>query len=144
MFKARIHRSLLVAAARAFRTSSAAPLVACISWVAWSLQTRERIVGRGVIRRGAKKTTIAAYWVKLIKFFDWLVFKGHLESNPLNDGALQFPRIHYDDRKYLDRKDVKKILSAVLATTRWQNHLLRSRNAAIIAVALYCGLQQIA
>ena len=28
------------------------------------LQTRERIVGRGAIRQGVKKTTIATYWVK--------------------------------------------------------------------------------
>lgn len=106
------------------------------------LQTRERIVGRGAIRQGVKKTTIATYWIKLTKFFSWLVLKGHLESNPLKSKALEFPRIRYDDRKYLERKDMKKILSVVSATAQWQNDLIRSRNVAIIAVALYCGLRR--
>jgi integrase/recombinase XerD len=105
------------------------------------LQTRERIVGRGAVRQGVKKTTIATYWRKLSKFFSWLVFKGLIESNPLQSRALEFPRIRYDDRKYLERSEMKKILLAVSATT-WQNDLIRARNIAIIAVALYCGLRR--
>jgi len=106
------------------------------------LQTRDRIVGRGAIRQGVKKTTIATYWIKLTKFFSWLVLKGYITSNPLKNKALEFPRIRYDDRKYLERKDMKKILSVVSATTQWQNDLIRARNVAIIAVALYCGLRR--
>ncbi len=106
------------------------------------LQTRERIVGRGAIRQGVKKTTIATYWVKLTKFFSWLVLKGYLAANPLKDKTLEFPRIRYDDRKYLERKDMKKILRTVSETIQWQNNLIRSRNVAIIEVALYCGLRR--
>ncbi len=106
------------------------------------LQTRERIVGRGAIRQGVKKTTIATYWIKLTKFFSWLVLKGYVTANPLKDKTLEFPRIRYDDRKYLERKDMKKILSAVAATTQWQSDLIRARNVALIAVALYCGLRR--
>ncbi len=106
------------------------------------LQTRERIVGRGAVRQGVKKTTIATYWIKLTKFFSWLVLKGYLTANPLKDKTLEFPRIRYDDRKYLERKDMKKILGAVSATTQWQSDLLRARNVAIIAAALYCGLRR--
>ena len=106
------------------------------------LQTRERIVGRGVIRQGVKKTTIATYWIKLTKFFSWLVIKGYITANPLKDKALEFPRIRYDDRKYLDRTQMKKILLAVSATIPWQNDLIRTRNIAIIAIALFCGLRR--
>ena len=106
------------------------------------LQTRERIVGRGAIRQGVKKTTIATYWVKLTKFFSWLVLKGYLTSNPLKNKALEFPRIRYDDRKYLERKDIKKMLRAVSVTIQWQSDLIRARNVAIIAVALFCGLRR--
>ena len=106
------------------------------------LQTRERTVGRGAIRQGVKKSTIATYWVKLTKFFSWLVLKGYLTANPLKDKSLEFPRIRYDDRKYLERKDMKKILLAVSGTVYWQNDLIRTRNIAIIAVALYCGLRR--
>jgi len=106
------------------------------------LQTRERIVGRGALRQGVKKTTIATYWVKLTKFFSWLVLKGYVAANPLKDKTLEFPRIRYDDRKYLERKDMKKILRAVSEGIQWQNDLIRARNIAIIAVALYCGLRR--
>src|SRR5947209_546304 len=106
------------------------------------LQTRERTVGRGAIRQGVKKTTIATYWVKLTKFFSWLVLKGYLTSNPLKNKALEFPRIRYDDRKYLERKDIKKMLRAVSVTIQWQSDLIRARNVAIIAVALFCGLRR--
>src|SRR5438874_2297306 len=80
--------------------------------------------------------------VKLTKFFSWLVLKGYLTANPLKDKSLEFPRIRYDDRKYLERKDMKKILLAVSGTVYWQNDLIRTRNIAIIAVALYCGLRR--
>src|SRR6266852_4735216 len=106
------------------------------------LQTRERIVGRGALRQGVKKTTIATYWVKLTKFFSWLVLKGYVAANPLKDKTLEFPRIRYDDRKYLDRKQMKKILLAVSATIQWQNDLIRKRNIAIIVIALFCGLRR--
>jgi len=106
------------------------------------LQTRERTVGRGAIRQGVKKSTIATYWIKLTKFFSWLVLKGYLAANPLKDKSLEFPHIRYDDRKYLVRKDMKKILLAVSGTVYWQNDLIRTRNIAIIAVALYCGLRR--
>jgi integrase len=112
-----------------------------IGFFEW-LQTRERIVGRGAVRQGVKKTTIATYWIKLTKFFGWLVLKGYLASNPLKDKTLEFPRIRYDDRKYLERKDVKKIPRSVTVTVPWQSDLIRARNVAIIAVALFCGLRR--
>jgi integrase len=37
---------------------------------------------------------------------------------------------------------MKRILRAVSATVRWQSELIRARNVAIIAVALYCGLRR--
>jgi site-specific recombinase XerD len=106
------------------------------------LQTRQRVVGRGALRQGVKKTTIATYWRKLSKFFSWLVFKGLIPANPLHDKSLQFPRIRYDDKKYLERKDVTNLLRAVSTTIRWQNNLVRARNIAILAVGLFCGLRR--
>jgi integrase/recombinase XerD len=106
------------------------------------LQTRERVVGRGALRQGVKKTTIATYWRKLSKFFSWLVFKGLITANPLQNKALEFPRIRYDDRKYLERRDVKNLLIAVSTTISWQNNLIRTRNIAIVAVGLFCGLRR--
>jgi len=106
------------------------------------LQTRERIVGRGLVRQGVKKTTVATYWRKLSKFFAWLVTKGLLQSNPLQNGSMEFPKIRYDDRKYLSRADVQRIFLAVSSGIQWKNRLVRTRNLAIISVAVFCGLRR--
>src|SRR5229473_1545940 len=45
-------------------------------------------------------------------------------------------------KKYLDRTQMKKILLAVSVTIPWQNDLIRTRNIAIIAIALFCGLRR--
>ncbi len=60
-----------------------------ITFFQW-LQTRQRVVGRGALRQGVKKSTIATYWRKLSKFFSWLVFKRLIPDNPLQNKALEF------------------------------------------------------
>src|SRR5258707_10858861 len=42
------------------------------------LATRPRRVGKGEVRTGVKKSTIATYWRKLSKFCGWLERKGLL------------------------------------------------------------------
>lgn len=107
------------------------------------LQSRPRTVGKGEIRQGVKKSTIATYWRKLSKFFGWLNRKGLLSANPLRAGGeMEFPRVRYDDRKFLSRDDVLKIYRAIGEEIRWNSEFIRTRNLAIIAVALNCGLRR--
>jgi integrase len=105
------------------------------------LQTRERPLGRG-IRRGVKKSTIATYWRKLSKFFSWLEGKGVIEANPLRSKQMEFPTVRYDDKKYLNRKQMEQILLAVSIGIPWKNEFVRSRNLALISVAVNCGLRK--
>ena len=105
------------------------------------LQTRERPLGRG-IRRGVKKSTIATYWRKLSKFFSWLKDKGVIEENPLRSREMEFPTVRYDDKKYLNRRQMEQILLAVSIGIPWKNEFVRSRNLALISVAVNCGLRK--
>ena len=105
------------------------------------LQTRERPLGRG-IRRGVKKSTIATYWRKLSKFFSWLEGKGVIEANPLRSKQMEFPSVRYEDKKYLNRKQVEQILLAVSMGIPWKNQFVRSRNLALVSVAVNCGLRK--
>ena len=105
------------------------------------LQTRERPLGRG-IRRGVKKSTIATYWRKLSKFFSWLEGKSVIEANPLRSKQMEFPSVRYEDKKYLNRKQVEQILLAVSMGIPWKNQFVRSRNLALISVAVNCGLRK--
>jgi site-specific recombinase XerD len=107
------------------------------------LESRPRIVGKGEIRQGVRKSTIATYWMKLSKFFGWLEKRGLLGVNPLRAGGeMEFPRVRYDNRKYLSREDVAKIYRAIEEQIPWQSEFIRARNMAIVAVALDCGLRR--
>src|SRR5262249_60171457 len=53
------------------------------------LQTRERIVGKGT-KQGVKKSTVATYWRRLSKFFDWLKSRRYIKANPLKSDLLEF------------------------------------------------------
>lgn len=107
------------------------------------LSMRPRRVGKDEIRRGVKKSTIATYWRKLSKFCGWLERKGVIAANPLRAGGeMEFPRVRYDDRKFLSRQDVSSIYRAIRENIAWQNDFLRTRNVALISVALNCGLRR--
>jgi integrase/recombinase XerD len=105
------------------------------------LQTRSRVIGRQT-RHGVKKSTIATYWRRLSKFFDWLKARRYIEANPLKSDLLEFPLVRYDDKQYLNRPDIEKILVAIQFNIAWKSHLLRARNLAIISLAFNCGLRR--
>src|ERR1019366_9235221 len=49
------------------------------------LNTRKRIVGRGSVNVGVKKSTIRTYWSKLNSFFEWLEKMRDIPRNPFRD-----------------------------------------------------------
>src|SRR5713226_4275603 len=105
------------------------------------LQTRSRMIGRQT-RHGVKKSTVATYWRRLSKFFDWLKARRYIKANPLKSDLLEFPSVRYDDKKYLDRKDIEKILVSVQINMTWKSDLLRARNLGIISIGFNCGLRR--
>lgn len=104
-----------------------------------SLQERRRYVGKGIIKTGIKKSTVATYWNKLNPFFKWLVTKRHLRVNPFE--KLPYPTPSYDDRKFLQKADIEKIITAV-HTHHDNNLLILKRNLVLIHLLLFCGLRK--
>jgi site-specific recombinase XerD len=104
------------------------------------LDTRQRLVGRGEKRTGVKSSTVLTYCRRLEVFFKWMVGKGYLAKNPLEN--IKKPNVVYSDRQYLLKEDVLKIFSAVSRTIDWHSQLVRWRNTAIFSVLLNTGLRR--
>lgn len=103
------------------------------------LETRRRVVGKGT-SVGIKATTVATYRSKLNRFFTWLKARGHIMSNPFD--GMPYPRIAYEDRKYLGRSEVERIFSALVASARLRTRFLRKRDVALFALLLYTGIRK--
>jgi len=103
------------------------------------LHERKRVVGKELIKSGIKKSTAASYWCKLNAYFKWLVSKGHIKANPFE--GIQYTGPSYEDKKYLAKHEVEKILAAIY-TEQQGNILLFKRNVAIFNILLFCGLRK--
>lgn len=104
-----------------------------------TLQERKRIVGRGILKIGIKKSTVATYWKKLNSFFKWLKAKQCIMENPFTD--LSCPSPSYEDKKFLKKEDVEKIITAI-HTHHDNNILILKRNLALFYLLLFCGLRR--
>jgi len=102
------------------------------------LQERKRIVGKGLARNGIKKSTAATYWSKLNNFFEWLRIKKYISLNPFSE--MKYPSPDYEDRKFLRKEAVEKIITAI------HNHsdslFILKRNLVIFYLLLFCGLRR--
>lgn len=104
-----------------------------------TLEERARIVGRNKeVKIGIKSSTVATYRSKLNKFFLWLVNNNHLKTNPFD--TIPYPDVNYDDKKFLHKAGVEKIMAAI--ATRSNNLLVRKRDMAMFYTMLYCGLRR--
>lgn len=104
------------------------------------LEDRERISPRGRIKRGIKSTTIATYRAKLNPFFIWLKARRYLAASPFD--AMPYPRVVYDEPKYLRKGQVEKIIAAADFAVPWSSLFIQKRNIAILVVLLYTGLRK--
>ena len=103
-----------------------------------TLQTRQRVVGKGTVTQGVKDSTVGTYSSKLFSFFTWLVKEGHLPKNPLEGVKRVYPV--YDDNKMLRKNEVQKIRAAI--ELRLNNLLQVKRDRAILSILLFCGLRR--
>lgn len=103
------------------------------------LQERKRIVGKGIIKSGIKKSTVATYWCKLSIFFKWLVVKGQIKSNPFQE--MKYPTPSYENKQYLDKEQIERILTAIHISDS-KNILLFKRNLVLFYLLLFCGLRK--
>lgn len=106
------------------------------------MDERERVVGKNQIKKGVKKSTIATYWGKLSKFFNWLVANEHMRENPLKSQKMKYPAVKYDDQKFLTKDKLDKIFTALHYGVDWKNSFLKKRNIAIFTTLFYSGLRR--
>jgi site-specific recombinase XerD len=104
------------------------------------LETRSRLVGHGQQRVGVRSSTVATYRSKLNRFFEWLKANGNLHANPF--AGLPYPRVEYEDRKYLTKSSVERVLTTLILAAPWQRRLVRTRNLALFSTLLYTGLRK--
>jgi integrase/recombinase XerD len=104
-----------------------------------TLQERKRIVGRGIVKVGIRKSTIATYWNKLNSFFKWLVAKHYIPLNPFT--GLKYPSPSYEDKKFLKKEEIEKIITAI-HTHHDNNILILKRNLVLFYLLLFCGLRR--
>lgn len=104
-----------------------------------SLQNRERIVGRGKVKKGISNSTVATYRSKLNKFFEWLRIKKLLQSNPFD--GIDYPNVDYDKKEFLTKEKVDRILAS-LTLGGWHSLLIKKRNIAIFNLLIFCGLRK--
>lgn len=105
-----------------------------------ALQNRERKVGRGDIRKGVKISTVATHRSKLNSFFDWLVEIGKINENPFK--KMKYPKVNYDDRRWMKSEEVEKVFTALSYNIDWQSNFVKKRNIAVFSVLLMTGLRK--
>jgi len=103
------------------------------------LEERKRVVGKGTIRVGVKKSTLATYWSKLNGFFEWLERKGLITGNPFKQ--MKYPSPVYEDKKFLKKDEIEKIFNAIY-THHNGNLLILKRNVLLFSILLFCGLRR--
>lgn len=104
------------------------------------LDKRERVVGKGTIKTGVTRSTIATYRSKLNSFFRWLKENKYLEELPFK--GMKYPKVEYADKAFLDGSNVCRIFSAVQHKIDWANNFVKKRNLAIFYILLCCGLRK--
>lgn len=102
------------------------------------LESRKRVVGKGHIKTGVKKSTVAAYWTKLNGFCEWLRIKGYIKQNPFSE--LPYPTPSYEDKQFLKKEEIEKILTAILSNS--VTIFILKRNIAMFYLLLFCGLRR--
>lgn len=104
------------------------------------LNDRERILSNGKIKVGIKSSTVATYRSKFNRFFAWLERHGHIQENPFDKMA--YPQVNYEDRKYLSKLKLEKLIIAVNHNIDWQDSFTRKRNYLLVTLPLYTGLRR--
>lgn len=104
------------------------------------LNTCERKVGRKMIVREYKKSSIATVRGKLSTFFTWLVENEYLKANPFN--KIPYPDVSYDDKRAFTRENFDAIWKAVSIEINWPNFVIKKRNMAMVMFMSLTGVRK--
>lgn len=110
----------------------------CVTAFFKRLQTRERVVGNGIVKVGIKDSTIKSYGGRLKTFFKWGVGKGYLEKSPFDN--IELPQPSFTDHRALKREEIKRIMGAIAQHS--QSAFLMKRDMAMVGIMTFCGLRR--
>lgn len=104
------------------------------------LSTRKRLIGKELVQRELKSSTIKTYYSKLIAFFRWLERYGHIE-NPICHKITKPQEPKYTDEKALTEQDIGKLVSTIALHTM-NDILAYQRDMLILSFGIYSGLRR--
>lgn len=104
------------------------------------LNTRKRKVGKQLIVRVYKNSSIAVIRSRLNPFFEWLIERNYLDINPLK--KIPYPKITYTDRRAFSPKEFELICFVVNTKIQWNSLFVKKRNVAIIMFLTLTGVRK--
>lgn len=104
------------------------------------LQDRERLVGKEMVVRDLKNSSIATVRGKLKVFFEWLRERGYIAIDPFE--GIRYPDFGYTDKRAFTKEELDKICLVILRDANWPCDLLRKRNIAMIMFLVLTGVRK--
>lgn len=104
------------------------------------LATRERLVGRKMVRGALKPSTIKTYYSKLMAYFRWLEHFEYIDKD-LTDKIPKPPEPVYEDERALSHDDISKLIATIGLHTM-DDYLMFQRDMLIISFCIYSGLRR--
>lgn len=104
------------------------------------LNERERKVGREMVVRDLKNSSLETIRSKLSPFFQWLVKNGQLQNNPFD--GIPHPDVIYSDKRAFTKEQFDKIYLAVNRDISWENDLLKKRNETAVMFLALTGVRK--
>jgi len=104
------------------------------------LNERDKKVGKEIIKRTLKNSSMATVYGKLSSFCEWLHQQGHIAENPFS--KIPYPNVEYTDKRAFKSEEVEKICNAINTKIIWPNLFLKKRNISIVMTLLLTGIRK--
>lgn len=104
------------------------------------LNTRPRKVGKKLVVRTYKNSSMASVRGGLNAFFKWLFERKYIPANPFH--TIPYPDVAYTDRRAFTLRELEVICFAIQNRIKWQSLLIKKRNVAILMFLVYTGVRK--
>lgn len=104
------------------------------------LNNRERKVGKELVVRAYKKSSVAIVRSSLNCFFEWLLERNYIPVNPFKN--IPFTEVTHTDPRAFTPKEFEKICFAVNTKIEWTSLFVKKRNIAIVMFLVLTGVRK--
>lgn len=104
------------------------------------LNTRERMVGKQLLIRSYKNSSLAIVRSSLNCFFEWLIERDYLVKNPFK--KIPYPKATYTDSRAFTPIEFDTICNFVNTKIQWASLLVKKRNIALIMFLTFTGVRK--